>query len=147
MTTLQSAALGALILLGGCSSLPFAGGEEAPARPACAAQSVTVYFQPDSEALPATAQPIVRQAVEIVEACRAQGGDLVMATIHAFPDEGETGEQAERAAVSRAETVLRGLIEAGMPADRVRGIYAPNAPENAPDQVMRRRADIALEMR
>lgn len=144
MAVARFAGLSAFLLLAGCSSIPFMDGG-AP-RTACADAEFTIYFTPDSEALPETAAPILQQTHAAVEACRAQGGRLVRAGIHAYPDRGETGAAADRAALARAETVVAALVEAGLPGDRVVA-FNHNTTADDPNQVMRRRADIRLEMR
>ncbi len=140
---MRFAALAALAGLSACASIPFVG--ETPVRTACDEPPITLYFEPDNENLPATAGPLIRHAKDAVDRCAAQGGRLRRITVIAFPDRGDEGEAAQRAALSRAESVVAALVDAGLPPERVVALDFRRA-EADPSRIMRRNAEISFDM-
>lgn len=133
-------------LCAGCASLPFVGGET-PNRPACAEPAIAIYFAPESDALPEAARPLIAHAHEAVTQCRAQGGTLRRVVVRAYPDAGETGPEADRAALARAQTVVDALVAAGLPGERVVALDYRRGEHADPTHIMRRHADITIDMR
>lgn len=145
MKKLHFAAGAGLLALAACSSVAIPG-LSPPDRPACQTADFSIYFAPDSATLPEEAAPIIRQALSALEACRAQGGDLVRATVRAYPDEAQTGSEAERAALARASAVVGALRDAGLTQDQVVALDH-RTPDNDITAIMRRQAQIRFEMR
>lgn len=138
--------LAALALCAGCTSLPFVGAG-APNRPACSEPPIVIYFTPESDAVPQAAAPLIAHAREAVAQCRAQGGTLRRVVVRAYPDAGETGPEADRAALARAEAVVAALVEAGLPGERVVAVDYRRGEHADPTHIMRRHADISFDMR
>lgn len=138
-------AAGSAALIAGCASLPILGGADAP-HPACAVEPITVYFDPDSGVLPVSAQTLVRRAADAVDACEAEGGALNRIEVVAYPDRDATGAEADAEALRRAESVVLALVEAGLPPEKVVGLDYRQAGEHDATHIMRRHADIRLNM-
>jgi len=142
---IASVALAALAL-SGCAGF-MSGGDRAARQAACVPTSFSLYFEPDSAALPADSEAILRQGLSGLESCRAQGGELVRATVIAYPDEAALGgAEASRIAYARTEAVVRALVATGLEPSKVVG-FDHRTEQNPTMTIMRRRAEVRLEMR
>jgi hypothetical protein len=139
----------AALALAGCGAMrmPWGGASAEERAAACGQRTFSVYFEPGSAALSPDAQTIIRQGVMPIETCRDAGGDLVRATVRAYPDEAMLdGPEATRLVYARTEAVVAELVGAGLPPAQVVGFDHRSAP-TAVMTIMRRQAEVTLEMR
>lgn len=136
----------AVMALSGCAAMPWSGPSAAERAAACATTTFSVYFEPESAALSPDAQAIIRQGVAPVAACEDAGGELVRATVRAYPDEAMLdGAEATRLVYARTEAVVAALVSAGLSPTQVVGFDHRSAP-TAVMSIMRRQAEVTLEM-
>ncbi|MBI1186561.1 MAG: hypothetical protein GC206_04405 [Alphaproteobacteria bacterium] len=144
-----AACAAAALALAGCGTMrmPWSGASAQERAAACGETSFAVYFEPESAALASGAETIIQQGVGPLETCRAAGGELVRATVRAYPDEAMLdGPDATRLVYARTEAVVAALVGAGLPPTQVVG-YDHRANPTAVMSIMRRQAEVKLEMR
>lgn len=142
---LRVGAVLAALSLGACASVPFmtASEDAAPARPQCAPYRATIYFERDSASLPPASTPILREVMDKIAACRAEGGDLKRIVVESHADQPASDSAAKADVRARALVVRQALIEVGAPR---RAVQISNAAPRE-TEVMQRRTTIAVEMK
>lgn len=135
--------LSALFIASGCSTLSKFGSSK---RPECGSENHIIYYNYKEEDLRASTQPMIKRIAEQVAACEASGGKLRSVTIVGFPNRADTSAAGDETAVARGQAVLDALVAAGLPADKVK-LASYRLEEDDLNQPMRRRAEIAVEMR
>lgn len=142
-TIMAAMALAGSVIMTGCASWPMFG---APARPECRSQSFIIYYNYQEEDLRASAEPAIQLISERVTACQKAGGELMSVSIVGFPNRKDSSVGGDATAVARGQAVLDALVAAGLPAEKIKlADYWLDAEDS--DQPMRRRAEIAIEMR
>lgn len=140
-------AAGALLALAACSTS--VGPPPPTERPvveatACPDLTATLYFEPASTALPASADPVIATIREGIDVCNKRFSHERRVEIAAFANRGADGAAAIAAANARAQSVKAKIVELGVPARRVR-IVDHEVVDDDPDQPLRRHAHVVVK--
>ncbi len=126
-----------------CASLPLFA---SPARPECESKSHVIYYGYQEDDLRASTEPMIQLIAEQVAACQKAGGELQRVSIVGFPNRTDNSVGGDATAAARGQAVLAALVGAGIPAEKVSLVDHRLEAEDI-NQPMRRRAEIAVEMR
>ena len=131
------------LTMAACTSWPmFAAG----VRPECGSQNHIIYYNFQEEDLRASTGPIIRRITQQVAACQKAGGELKSVTIVGFPNRTDNSVGGDETAAARGQAVLDALVAAGLPAEKIK-LASYRLDSDDINQPMRRRAEIAVEMR
>lgn len=111
-------------------------------RPECANYSATIYFEEGAVALPASATPLLREAMDRIGSCRTAGGRVKRIVV--TPRADGTGVDTDARAIVRArgQVLRKALIEVGAPRRAIR-VARPAGHDAEP---MQRRTEFVVEM-
>jgi outer membrane protein OmpA-like peptidoglycan-associated protein len=138
-----AAALASALTASACISWPMSASR---ARPECASQTYIIYYNYHEEDLRVSTQPMIRHITEQVATCQKAGGQLKSVTIVGFPNRADNSAAGDETAVARGQAVLDALVAAGVPTQQIKLADYRLEPDDL-KQPMRRRAEIAVEMR
>jgi outer membrane protein OmpA-like peptidoglycan-associated protein len=142
-TIVAAMAIAGPLVMSACTSWPLGA---APERPECRPEKHLIYYNFHEDDLRVTAQPVIQRIAEQVAACRKAGGELESVTIVGFPNRTENSDSGDATAVARGQAVLGALVAAGVPIEKISLASYRLEPDDI-NQPMRRRAEIAVEMR
>lgn len=138
------AAIAVAAALAACASSP-PPPTERPVREAtaCPDLMVTIYFDPTSANLPASADPVIATVSDTIQRCKARFSPLKRVEIagHAYRD--GDGATANQQALARAAAVKRKFIDLGIRSGRIE-IVTHDALDDDPGQPLRRHADVKI---
>lgn len=128
------------LLLAACASPP-SGVRQKAAPMQCAPVTATVYFAPNSSDILDSSGPVLSRFTRKVETCSKAPDAGLSIQVSGYPDQKDTGQEADMLANARAEAVRLKLIGSGMPPTKI--VLLPRTPSNSDkDRIMRRRVKI-----
>lgn len=131
------------LAMSACGSLPNLLSEK---HPECGSEHYIIYYNYREEDLRASTKPMIQHIAAQVATCQKAGGQLRSVTIVGFPNRTDDSTGGDETAVARGQAVLDALVTAGLPPEKIKLADHRLEPEDL-NQPMRRRAEIAVEMR
>jgi hypothetical protein len=142
-TNRAAIALASALTISACGSFPMSLSGK---HPECQAEHYIIYYNFHEEDLRVSTRPMIQHIASQVAVCQKAGGELRSVTIVGFPNRTDNSLDGDETAVARGQAVLEALVTAGLPSDKIKLADHRLEPEDI-NQPMRRRAEIAVDMR